>query len=334
MCPRNSLRLYQLTSGGAVRKFLYAPGDSGLPEAVSEYDGSGTLLAHHAFGPGPDEPLLWWDGGAGFALRSLHADERGSIVAVGNGSGGTAAINSYDEFGRPGAGNAGRMQYTGQLWLPEIGVYYYKARMYDPRLGRFLQTDPIGYRAGPNLYAYVRNDPVNFTDPLGLLRQYTMPTDQFLDGMVAERIIVTGNRDPDRFRDAFLLGGASYGIDGGGPYYDGGGGATTPPTAPTPKPQPKKVEPKKRDIVKFCENLMSVVIPVGGVGYGALEGIEFAGYVARSSVMLGARGAAAGPWGALGGAAVGGITAWLIITYGPDVIIPEVCRGERGSVAG
>jgi hypothetical protein len=40
--------------------------------------------------------------------------------------------------------------------------------MYDPVLGRFLQTDPIGYAAGANLYAYVRGDPVNFVDPLGL----------------------------------------------------------------------------------------------------------------------------------------------------------------------
>ena len=49
----------------------------------------------------------------------------------------------------------------------ELGIYYYKARMYIPTLGRFLQTDPIGCRGGMNLYAYVGNDPVNLTrDPL------------------------------------------------------------------------------------------------------------------------------------------------------------------------
>jgi uncharacterized protein RhaS with RHS repeats len=54
------------------------------------------------------------------------------------------------------------------MWLPEASLYNFKARDYSPSLGRFMQTDPILFGGGLNIYAYVGNDPVNATDPLGL----------------------------------------------------------------------------------------------------------------------------------------------------------------------
>lgn len=157
--------LSRLQAGTTVTSFLYDGSD-----LVAEYDGGGTLLRRYVHGLDDDEPLVSYDYVSGSGVRSwLVADQLGSIVALADDTGAWRATNTYNEYGLPGAGNTGRFQYTGQIWLPELGLYYYKRRMYSPTLGRFLQPDPIGYTDGPNLYAYVHNDPVNGIDPTGLL---------------------------------------------------------------------------------------------------------------------------------------------------------------------
>jgi RHS repeat-associated protein len=118
------------------------------------------------FSPGVDQPIVVYDASGNRSF--LGSDERGSVISSTDSAGTLLGINAYDEYGRPGASNTGRFQYTGQRWLGEAGLYDYKARNYLPRLGIFGQADPIGQSDSANLYAYVVNDPVNLIDPLGL----------------------------------------------------------------------------------------------------------------------------------------------------------------------
>jgi RHS repeat-associated protein len=131
--------------------------------AVTTY----AIQRRFVYGPGVDEPLVSYEGSGTTDRRFLHADERGSIVAVSNSAGTVTNVNTYDEYGKPGSGNVGRFQYTGQKWIADLGLYDYKARMYHPGLGRFMQPDPIGYKGGMNMYGGMGSDPVNLADPSG-----------------------------------------------------------------------------------------------------------------------------------------------------------------------
>ena len=153
-------RLYQVAQGAGTTRMGY----DGLDRIV-EYDGSNAIQRRYIHGPGVDEPITWYEGSGITTRRFLSSDERGSIISVTDGAGTVLGLNKYDEYGVPQATNLGKFGYTGQAWVPEVGLWYYKARFYGPKEGRFYQTDLI---PTPNLYAYVTNDPLNLADPLGL----------------------------------------------------------------------------------------------------------------------------------------------------------------------
>jgi RHS repeat-associated protein len=159
-------RLQTTTSASATTKFLYDG-----TELAAEYNGT-VLLRRYVYGPGTDRPIVWFEGSGFTSPNYLHADERGSIIATTD-STGTATVYTYGPYGEPMSTWTGsRFRYTGQTAIPEAQLYNYKARVYSPSLGRFLQTDPVGTKGDLNLYAYAYNDPLDRADPTGLLDIY------------------------------------------------------------------------------------------------------------------------------------------------------------------
>ncbi|PHZ84030.1 hypothetical protein CRD36_13970 [Paremcibacter congregatus] len=142
-------------------EFLYDGADM-----VGEYNSSGALARRYVHGPGLDAPLVWYEGSGTSSRRWLHADARGSIVAVTGTNGAALETVQYDPYGVPSSYGGSRFLYTGQMSLPEAELYHYKARTYAPSLGRFLQADPIGYAGGMNLYAYVGGEYFNYSSGL------------------------------------------------------------------------------------------------------------------------------------------------------------------------
>jgi len=135
---------------------------------ILEYDGtSGAIRNWYAYALGPNDVLNQMNV-AGGTRATFTADIQGSIVGSLDANSGTLTKSGYQTYGESGSPNTS-FGYTAQRIDPETnGLYYYRARMYMPAWGRFMQVDPIGFQSGNNLYRYVGNDPLNLADPFGL----------------------------------------------------------------------------------------------------------------------------------------------------------------------
>ena len=155
-------RVSKKLNGVTKEKYVYDGDDIALV-----VDAGGTIVERYLYGDGVDNVLSRTS--AAGVVWSL-ADRQGSVVDLVDEGGNVLNHFVYDSFGNRTATTAAdfRFGYTGRELDAETGLYYYRARYYDPQLGRFISEDPIGFSAGDtNLYRYVNNSPTNWTDPTG-----------------------------------------------------------------------------------------------------------------------------------------------------------------------
>ncbi|MEI9903508.1 MAG: RHS repeat-associated core domain-containing protein [Asticcacaulis sp.] len=162
-------------SGTHVTEFAYDGSD-----LIAEYaGGTTTVLRSYVHGPGADEPVVWFEGSGFTAKHFLAPNYQSSLIATADAGGNLETTYEYGPYGEPEIDRANpatvnpwtdpRFRYTGQTMLFGARLYDYKARVYDPVYGHFLQTDPIGSKDDLDLYAYVKDDPVNGSDPTGMV---------------------------------------------------------------------------------------------------------------------------------------------------------------------
>ena len=156
-------RRVERVAGATTTLWAYG-GEDILREAI------GSATTKYIQGPGIDEPLAQEDGTG--VLSHLHTDGLGSVVKTTGAAGTVTATRRYDAYGNLEAGATNGYAFTGREWDAAANLAYYRARYYDPTIGRFISEDPIpllsrGYRE-INAYGYAVNNPVNFTDFSGL----------------------------------------------------------------------------------------------------------------------------------------------------------------------
>ena len=161
-------RLWKNT-GGVMTFFMYA--DEGL---IGEYNASGQEITSYGYKPSSTwvgDPLFMKQGGQYYFYQN---DALGTPKMITSTAGAVVWSATYDAFGQSLAGISivtNNLRLPGQYYDAETGLHYNFHRDYDPAVGRFISEDPLGFGGRDvNLYAYVASNPVNWVDPLGLIR--------------------------------------------------------------------------------------------------------------------------------------------------------------------
>ena len=134
-----------------------------------QLDGSGNRTFEYSYQAGLDAPVAVKASGS--TMYYYQLDQSGNVAAVWNTSNSIVARYTYDPYGYTVASSGSVTQplrWKGREYDSETGLYYMRARYYDPTVERFISEDPIGLVGGINPYAYADGEPVNRADPSGL----------------------------------------------------------------------------------------------------------------------------------------------------------------------
>jgi RHS repeat-associated protein len=157
-------------------------------DILLELNGSNAIVARYTHGPGIDEPVIMEKNGQSFFY---HADGLGSITELTNPLGTVVQRYTYSSFGKIESqldpNFVQPYRYTSRELDTETGSYYYRARYYEPDVGRFNSQDPKGFGGGINFYSYGDGNPVGRVDPFGLdwltnLSNYSAGMGDYLSG--------------------------------------------------------------------------------------------------------------------------------------------------------
>jgi RHS repeat-associated protein len=138
-------------------------------QIVAERDRFGNFIAEYAFYPGVDNPHSVTTSAGTFVMAT---ETPGNVIGLmPDGTAGVSSQYAYKPFGtmeRNDQTVANSLRFQSRPYDSETGLYYFRARYYDPSIARFISEDPIGLAGGINSYAFAGNDPVNGRDPFGL----------------------------------------------------------------------------------------------------------------------------------------------------------------------
>jgi RHS repeat-associated protein len=154
-------RIQRTTSAGANERYVYDGQD-----VLLDLNADWTVATKYLSGPGIDNHLRQTS--ATSEVSYYLTDHLGSTAGLTDSTGNVVERESYDSFGNSASSARTRYGYTGRERDPDSGLLYYRARWYDPQVGRFISEDPAYMADGPNMYSYVGNNATNKIDPQGL----------------------------------------------------------------------------------------------------------------------------------------------------------------------